>query len=50
MFTDRNGRKLADRTRNGLIAEFRRGTARLAQDPPILDHAFTRLMDRLYLG
>jgi hypothetical protein len=47
MFTDRTGHKLPDRTRNGLVAEFRRGSARIARDVPLLDRAFTRLLDGL---
>ena len=47
LFTDRAGQKLADRTRNGLVAEFRRGSAWLARDIPLLDRAFTRLLDGL---
>ena len=47
MFTDRAGQKLGDRTRNGLVAEFRRGSAWLARDIPLLDRAFTRLLDGL---
>lgn len=47
MFTDRNGHKFADRTRNGLVAEFRRGTARIVEETPLLDRAFTRLLDGL---
>lgn len=47
MFTDRNGHKVAERTRNGLIAEFRRGGAQVLKDMPLLDRAFTRLLDGL---
>ena len=50
MFTDRNGRKVADRTRHGLVAEFKRGTVKVTRDAPLLDRAFTRLMDALNLG
>ena len=46
VFCDRNGRKIAERTTNGLITEFRRGTVRrLAEPPGVLDKAFTRLLD-----
>ena len=47
LFTDRNGHKLTDRTRNGLIAEFRRGTARISEDLPLFDRAVNRLLDGL---
>ncbi|MGQ0657210.1 MAG: DUF1631 family protein [Chromatiales bacterium] len=50
IFTDRNGRKVADRTHNGLVAEFRRGSACVTHDTPLLDRAFTRLVDTLNLG
>lgn len=49
-FTDRNGRKVADRTRNGMVTEFRRGSAAIVCDAPLLDRAFTRLMDTLNLA
>jgi hypothetical protein len=47
LFTDRNGHKIADRTRNGLIAEFRRGSAQIVQEAPLLDRAFSRLLEGL---
>ncbi len=49
-FTDRNGRKVADRTRNGMVTEFRRGSAAIVCDAPLLDRALTRLMDTLNLA
>jgi hypothetical protein len=46
VFSDRSGRRLTDRTRNGLVTDFRRGTACIAQQPAaLLDRAFTRLLD-----
>lgn len=46
VFSDRSGRRLTDRTRNGLVADFRRGTACVTQQPAaLLDRAFTRLLD-----
>lgn len=46
VFSDRSGRRLTDRTRNGLVADFRRGTASVTQQPAaLLDRAFTRLLD-----
>lgn len=46
VFSDRSGRRLADRTRNGLVTDFRRGTACVTQQPAaMLDRAFTRLLD-----
>ncbi|MEZ5446339.1 MAG: DUF1631 family protein [Gammaproteobacteria bacterium] len=46
VFSDRSGRRLTDRTRNGLVTDFRRGTAYVTQQPAaLLDRAFTRLLD-----
>lgn len=46
VFSDRSGRRLTDRTRNGLVTDFRRGTACVTQQPAaLLDRAFTRLLD-----
>jgi hypothetical protein len=52
MFTDARGRKLLDRTRNGLVLDFRRGTAYRAggAGEPLLDRAFSRLLDGLSTG
>ena len=48
LFTDRSGHKLPDRSRNGLVAEFRRGSARLAEaEVPLFDRAVNRLLDGL---
>ncbi|MGE0384006.1 MAG: DUF1631 family protein [Gammaproteobacteria bacterium] len=49
VFTDERGQKLLDRTRNGLVLDLRRGTARPAPagGEALLDRAFTRLLDGL---
>jgi hypothetical protein len=47
MFTDRKGLKVADRTRNGLIADFRRGAAQLVEQAGTFDQWMGRLMDGL---
>lgn len=49
VFTDKQGRKLNDRTRNGLTADLRRGTARVVEpdSPPLFERAFGRLLDGL---
>ncbi len=51
VFLDRQGRRLIDRTRAGLAADLRRGSARIvsgAEDvTPLLERAFGRLLDGL---
>jgi hypothetical protein len=47
MFTDRRGLKVADRTRNGLIADFRRGSARVLEQGGGFDNWMGKLMDGL---
>jgi len=47
MFTDRRGLKVADRTRNGLIADFRRGSAQIVEQSGGFDHWMGKLMDGL---
>lgn len=50
-FVDRQGRRIADRTRAGLAADLRRGSARIVATPdasaPLLERAFGRLLDGL---
>jgi hypothetical protein len=47
MFTDRRGHKVADRTRNGLIADFRRGAAKVVEQTASFDVWVGRIMDGL---
>lgn len=45
-FTDKAGRLVVERTLQGLVADFRRGSIReLAEPPGAMDRAFTRLLD-----
>jgi hypothetical protein len=45
-FTDKAGRLVVERTLQGLVADFRRGSVRqLAEPPGAMDRAFTRLLD-----
>jgi len=51
VFVDGNGRQLTERTRNGLIADLRRGGARVVDagedEQPLMERAFSRLLDGL---
>jgi len=47
LFTSRKGLKAAERTLQGLAAEFRRGSATIIEDAPLVDKAFTSLLDGL---
>ncbi len=47
LFTNRRGLKVADATLHGLAIEFRRGTAAVIEDVPLLDRAVSSLTERL---
>ena len=47
LFTNRQGHKSADMTLQGLAAEFRRGSARIIEDVPLIDRAVSSLLDGL---
>lgn len=47
LFTNRKGLKAAERTLQGLAAEFRRGSATIIEDVPLFDKAFSSLLDGL---
>jgi len=47
LFTNRKGLKAAERTLQGLAAEFRRGSASIIENVPLFDKAFTSLLDGL---
>lgn len=47
MFTDRRGHKVQDRTRNGLIADFRRGAAKVVEQTASFDMWVGRIMEGL---
>lgn len=46
LFTNRQGVKVADRTRKGLALEFRRGSARVIEEQSLLDQALSSILRR----
>lgn len=47
LFTDRQGRKAAEKTEQGMVVEFRRASVRVIENAPLFDRALSGLMDRL---
>ncbi len=47
LFTDRQGRKAAEKTEQGMVVEFRRGSVRRIENAPLFDRALSGLMERL---